>query len=264
MTVILKVLQKIFIGSVVIYVWLPLLALVVFSFNDSRFAVTWAGFTLNWYLELFEDTQTLRAFRVSAIVTLVNILISTTLGTLTAYGIFKFKFRGKETLRGLLILPLVMPYILVGISLLMFFSLINIPLGYLSMIIAHIVFSLPLITLVILARMQRIDWTLEEAAMDLGASRFTTWRRIIIPLLAPGILAAIALAIPWSFNDFIITYFVTGVGTTPLTVHIYSMIRLRGVSPVINALGTIVVLGSILIVVVGMFVQKIHQRRAEA
>jgi len=254
-----------FIGFAFLFIWLPLLAIIVFSFNEGRYAIYWQGFTLHWYYELLRDTLTLNAFRVSVIVTSFTVLISTAFGTLAAYGIYKYKFWGKEILRGTLILPLVMPCVIMGISLLLFFSrVLQMPLGYVSIIAAHVAFSIPLVTFIVLARMQRVDWTLEEAAMDLGANRLTTWRRVIIPMLTPGILASVALTIPWSFNDFVITFFVTGVGTTPLPVRIYSMIRLQGISPVINALGTIVVVGSILIILAVQIGALIRQKRAEA
>jgi spermidine/putrescine transport system permease protein len=176
---------------------------------------------------------------------------------MTAYAIYKFRFWGKESLRGILILPLIMPSIVMGISLLVYFSkVIHVGLGYASIIIAHIVFSIPLVAFIVLARMQRIDWTLEEAAMDLGANRFTTLRRVTIPLLMPGIMAAAILNFPWSFNDFVITYFVAGVGTTTLPIRIYSMIKLKGVSPVINALGALILLVSISLVIIAVLIQR--------
>ncbi len=259
-----KVLNAAIIFIAFAYVWLPLLAIIVFSFNEGRYAVAFEGFSLRWYHELMRDNLTLNAFKVSFIVTAVNVLISVAFGTLAAYGIYKLQFWGKELLRGTLILPLVMPCVIMGISLLLFFSrVIQLPLGYISIIIAHVAFSIPLVTFIVLARMQRIDWTLEEAAMDLGANRFTVWRRVTIPMLMPGILAAVALTIPWSFNDFVITFFVSGVGTTPLPVRIYSMIRLQGISPAINALGTIVVVGSILIIMAVQVGTFIRDKRAE-
>jgi len=240
-----------------IFQWAPMILLTIFSFNDSRFLVSWQGFTLDWYREIFQDELTLQALKVSLIVAFTTIAISSVLGTMTAYAIFKFRFIGKEGLRAVLVLPLIMPSIVMGISLLLFFSrVIKVSLGYVSIITAHVVFSIPLVTFIVLARMQRIDWTLEEAAMDLGADRFTTLRRVTIPLLMPGIMAAAILNFPWSFNDFVITYFVAGIGTTTLPIRIYSMIKVRGVSPSINALGALIILASVALVIISLLLQR--------
>ena len=153
------------------------------------------------------------------------------------------------------IFPLIMPSLVIGIALLLFFVAINLPLGVLTIILAHIAFSIPLTTLVILARMQRLDPTLEEAAMDLGADEWTTFWRVTLPLLRPGIVAAALLAFPWSFNDFVITFFVAGVGASTLPLRIYSMIRL-GVSPMVNALGTLIVVIPLLVVILGTLVAQ--------
>ncbi len=239
-----------------LFMWLPVAVLVVFSFNDSQYSVAWKGFTLRWYISLFYDEKTLHAFQVSLIVALVTILVSVTIGTLTAYALYKYKFRGKTLLRSLLILPLNMPGVVVGISMLLFFKrALGFPLGYTSITVTHVAFSIPLVTFVVLARMQRINWTLEEAAMDLGADRLTTLRTVTVPLLTPGILGSVLLTFPWSFNDFVITFFVAGVGTTTLPIRIFSMIR-RGVSPVINALATLLIGGTILIVVLAVLIQR--------
>lgn len=240
-----------------LFQWAPMILLTIFSFNDSRFLVSWQGLTLKWYHEILQDELTLQALKVSLTVAFTTITISSVIGTMTAYAIYKFRFWGKEGLRAVLVLPLIMPSIVMGISLLLFFSrIIKVSLGYVSIITAHVVFSIPLVTFIVLARMQRIDWTLEEAAMDLGADRFTTLRRVTVPLLMPGIMAAAILNFPWSFNDFVITYFVAGIGTTTLPIRIYSMIKVRGVSPSINALGALIILASVGLVIISLLIQQ--------
>jgi spermidine/putrescine transport system permease protein len=242
---------------VFLFQWAPMILLTIFSFNDSRVLVSWQGLTFNWYREILKDDLTLQALKVSLIVAFTTIVIASVIGTMTAYAIYKFRFRGKEGLRAVLVLPLIMPSIVMGISLLLFFSrIIKVSLGYVSIITAHVVFSIPLVTFIVLARMQRIDWTLEEAAMDLGADRLTTLRRVTVPLLMPGIMAAAILNFPWSFNDFVITYFVAGVGTTTLPIRIYSMIKTKGVSPSINALGALIILASVALVIISMLLQR--------
>jgi spermidine/putrescine transport system permease protein len=148
-----------------------------------------------------------------------------------------------------------MPSLVIGISLLLFFIAINLELGILTILLAHVSFCLPLTTLVVLARMQRLDRSLEEAAMDLGADEWTTLWKVTLPLLKPGILAAALLAFPWSFNDFVITFFVAGVGASTLPLRVYSMIRL-GVSPMVNALGTLMVIVPLIVVVLGMLMAQ--------
>ncbi len=148
-----------------------------------------------------------------------------------------------------------MPDLVIGISLLLFYTFVKLELGILSILLAHVSFSIPLTTLVIIARMQRIDRTLEDAAMDLGADEWTTMWKVTLPLLKPGIVAAALLTFPWSFNDFVITFFVSGVGSSTLPLRVYSMIRL-GVSPMINALGTLIVLVPLILVIIGTRLQK--------
>ncbi len=224
---------------VYMFLWAPVILLIVFSFSTNKFGIKWEGFTLKWYSELFDNVGVRNALRMSLTVASITIVVATLAGTSVAYGLYKYKFRGKKALRMTILLPFVMPYVVIGGAFLVFFTrVIPIPLGYPSIIIAHITFSTPLAVFVILGRMARIDWTLEEASADLGASKLTTWRKITIPLLLPGIIASAALIFPWSFDDFIITYFVAGVGSTTLPIYVFSQLR-YGASPVINTIGTI-------------------------
>ena len=148
-----------------------------------------------------------------------------------------------------------MPDLIIGISLLLFFTSIKLNLGIFTILMAHVSFSIPLTTLVIIARMQRIDRTLEDAAMDLGADEWTTMWKVTLPLLKPGIVAAALLTFPWSFNDFVITFFVSGIGSSTLPIRVYSMIRL-GVSPMINALGTLIVLVPLIVVIIATRLER--------
>ena len=183
-------------------------------------------------------------------VAIPTVLISTAIGTITAFTLYRSKFVGRALYQGILYIPLIMPDLVIGISLLLFYSFVKLELGILSILLAHVSFSIPLTTLVIIARMQRIDRSLEDAAMDLGADEWTTMWKVTLPLLKPGIVAAALLTFPWSFNDFVITFFVSGVGSSTLPLRVYSMIRL-GVSPMINALGTLIVLVPLILVIIG-------------
>jgi len=222
-----------------IILWAPTMFLVLFSFNKDELGIRWEGFSLEWYPEIFNNVAVRDAVERSLIIAIITVVVATIVGTLTAYGLYKYKFRGRRALRTSVLLPITMPYVVIGGSLLIFFTRVaHIPLGYPTILIAHITFSIPLAVFVVLGRMARIDWTLEEASTDLGADKLTTWRRITIPLLLPAIIASAVLIFPWSFNDFVITFFVAGVGTTTLPLYVFSLLRF-GETAVINAIGTI-------------------------
>jgi len=244
-------------GLVYMFLWAPVILLIVFSFSTNKFGIKWEGFTLKWYSELFDNVAVGNALRMSLTVASITIVVATLAGTSVAYGLYKYKFRGKKALRMTILLPFVMPYVVIGGAFLVFFTrAVHIPLGYPSIIIAHITFSTPLAVFVILGRMQRIDWTLEEASADLGASRLTTWRKITLPLLLPGIIACVALIFPWSFDDFIITYFVAGVGSTTLPLYVFSQLR-YGASPIMNTIGAIF----IALPVIGLLLMNFFQKK---
>ena len=232
-----------------LFLYLPIVVLIAFSFNTSRFSVEWKQFTWMWYTELIKDPLILDALKNSMIIAIATMILATIIGTMTAYGLYRYRFRGKTVFDGILFLPIVTPEIVVGISLLIFFVMIHFPLGLISIIIAHTAFAVPFVMLVVRARLQGMDRSLEEAAMDLGADEWTTFFKVTIPQLLPGIIAASLLAFTLSFNDFVITFFVTGVGSTTLPLKIYSMVRL-GVSPEINALSALIVLFSVLLITV--------------
>jgi spermidine/putrescine transport system permease protein len=233
----------------------PLLVLIVYSLTPTEYGVSWEGFTLKWYQAVFDNKNIQDALKVSLMVAIPCVLISTAIGTITALTLYRSKFMCRALYQGILYIPLIMPDLVIGISLLLFFTFIKLELGIFTILLAHVSFSIPLNTLVIIARMQRIDRTLEEAAMDLGADEWTTLWKVTLPLLKPGILAAALLTFPWSFNDFVITFFVSGIGSSTLPIRVYSMIRL-GVSPMVNALGTLIVVVPLIMVIVGTRLEK--------
>jgi spermidine/putrescine transport system permease protein len=241
--------------GVYLFLYAPLLVLMAFSLTPSEYSVHWEGLTLKWYQAVWDNTHIQEALWVSLLVTVPAVVIATAIGTVTALVLYRGHFRGKALFQGVLYIPLVMPSLVIGISLLLFFVAVNLELGVLTIVFAHISFCLPLTTLVILARMQRLDRSLEEAAMDLGADEWTTLRKVTLPLLRPGIVAAALLAFPWSFNDFVITFFVAGVGSSTLPLRIYAMIRL-GVSPMVNALGTLIVVVPIVLLLIGLLLTQ--------
>jgi spermidine/putrescine transport system permease protein len=229
--------------SVVVYAFLhlPILVLVAFSFNDSKFSVDWAGFTLDWYRRLLERPDILRGLKASLIVGGVSTVISAVLGTLIALALARHRFRGRTAFEGFLYVPIVTPEIVVGISLLILFALVKIPLGLTTITIAHVAFCLSFVVIVVLARLEGMDRTLEEAAMILGADEVTTFWKVTVPQLWPGILSGALLAFTMSFDDFVITSFVSGSGSSTLPIVVYGMVR-RNVEPSINAISTIILL----------------------
>jgi spermidine/putrescine transport system permease protein len=228
-------------GVVYLFLHLPILVLMVFSFNDSKFSVDWRGFTLQWYRSLLERPDILGGLRVSLIVGTLATLISAVLGTMVALALARHRFRGRRALEAFLYVPIVTPEIVVGISLLILFALIELPLGITTITIAHVAFCISFVVIVVLARLEGMDQNLEEAAMVLGADELTTFWKITVPQLWPGILAGALLAFTLSFDDFVITSFVSGSGSSTLPIVVYGMVR-RNVEPSINAISTIILL----------------------
>jgi spermidine/putrescine transport system permease protein len=227
--------------AVYAFLHLPILVLVVFSFNDSKFSVDWAGFTMNWYHRLLERPDILRGLKASLIVGGASTVISALLGTMVALALARHRFRGRTAYEGFLYVPIVTPEIVVGISLLILFALAKIPLGLTTIIIAHVAFCISFVVIVVLARLEGMDGTLEEAAMILGADEITTFWKVTVPQLWPGILSGALLAFTMSFDDFVITSFVSGSGSSTLPIVVYGMVR-RNVEPSINAISTIILL----------------------
>lgn len=227
-----------------VFFYAPLLVLVLFSFNASR-AMSFTGFSLRWYDELLFHSPVLwKALSNSVVIALSSSLVSTAIGTLGAIGIYWYSFRFKKYLQIVSFMPLILPEIIIGVSLLILFAAVGMPLSLFTIFIAHTTFNLPFVLLVVSARLDEFDFSIIEAAKDLGAGEFDTLMRVIIPVSSPGIMAAFLIAVTLSLEDFVITFFVAGPGSTTLPLQIYSMIRF-GVSPVINALSVVVIAGSI-------------------
>ncbi|HET7480178.1 MAG TPA: ABC transporter permease [Rubrobacteraceae bacterium] len=235
--------------SVFIYLFLyaPIAIVIFFSFNDAKSTQNWAGFSTRWYGELIRDQTVLDAFYNSMIVGVTATAIATVIGTLTALALSRNDFRGKTFADSAIYAATVMPEIVVGVSLLVFFVAAQIGLGITTIIIAHVAFTISFVTIVVRARLSGMDRSIEEAAQDLGASPVQTFLRVTLPLILPGVMAGALLAFTLSFDDFVITFFVSGVGSSTLPLKIYSMLKF-GVTPVINALSTIVVFTTLVII----------------
>lgn len=234
--------------TIMAFLYLPILVLIVFSFNKSRYNATWTGFTWDWYLSLFKNSQVLDALMNSLIVAFVATIVSTLLGSLTAIGLHKNKIRFRSAVDGMIYLPIIIPEIVMGLSLLILFSQLQVPLGRMTIIIAHITFCISFVVITVSARLEGMGKQLDEAAQDLGATPFQTFRYVTLPLILPGILAGALMAFTLSIDDFVISFFVAGTGSNTLPLYIYGMVK-RGITPEINALSTIMIIVTILLVI---------------
>ena len=238
-----------------IFFYLPLIVLIIYSFNDGK-GMVWNGFSLRWYKELFEHSSNIwKAFYYSIFIALISSFVSTIIGTLGAIALKWFDFRGKKYLKNMSVLPLVVPDIIIGVSLLIMFATLKFKLGITTIFIAHTTFNIPYVLFIVLSRLDEFDYSIVEAAYDLGATNRQTLTKVIIPMLLPAIISAFLMALTLSFDDFVITFFVSGPGSSTLPLRIYSMIRL-GVSPVVNALSVILILISILLTLSTKKLQK--------
>ncbi|HRD55529.1 MAG TPA: ABC transporter permease subunit [Parachlamydiaceae bacterium] len=234
--------------GVLIFLYLPIIILVINSFNESRFGDIWNGFSLKWYESLFKERAIWDAVYNSLIIAISSTVASTILGSLAASVLYRYKNSKLQKFNyALIYTPLILPDILMGISLLLFFIFLNIKLGLFTIFIAHTTFCLSYVTMVILSRLQNFDFALVEAAQDLGANSWQIFKRILLPLLTPGILAAALLSFTLSIDDFVITFFVAGPGATTLPVYVYGMIKF-GSPQLINALSTLLLSLTFLIV----------------
>lgn len=225
--------------AVLFFLYLPIIILIVNSFNASRFGTGWQGFSLRWYARLLHEPEIWRAARNSLTIALGATALSVVFGTTAAFALHRFaRSRLQRFHYGLVYTPLVVPEILMGISLLMAFAAAGVRLGLGTIFLAHVTFCVSFVAMTVLARLQDFDFAVIEAAQDLGAGWGTTLRKVLLPLLAPGILAGALLAFTLSIDDFVITFFVAGPGSTTLPIRIYSMIK-YGSPPLINALSTI-------------------------
>jgi spermidine/putrescine transport system permease protein len=238
-----------------LFLYVPILILIAYSFNANKVVGVWTGFSIQWYLELLENQAIINALSVSLWVAVWSTIISTVLGTLAALALERYRFPGKLTFDAVLYLPIIIPDIVMALSTLLFFVIVAVPLSRYTILIAHIAFNISFVAIVVRARLSDMDMDLEEAAADLGADEWTTFRRITLPLLMPGIVAGALLAFTLSLDDFVITFFVAGPGSTTLPVRVYSMIKF-GVTPEVNAVSTLMFLGSTILVVISLLVQR--------
>jgi spermidine/putrescine transport system permease protein len=239
------------------YIYLPILILIIFSFNSQRLNITWEHFSLQWYQTLFRDQDVLLATRNTLIVAFISTFTATVIGTMAALALQRYRFPGYVLADSILYIPVIIPEVVIGISLLAFFAAVGIRLGLTTITLAHIAFNIPFVTLVVRARLHGFDRSVEEAAMDLGANELLTFWRITLPTILPGVLSGALLAFTLSLDDYVITYFTAGPGSTTLPLRIFSMVRFA-VTPEVNALSTLWVLTVFIVLGMGQILQ--HRR----
>jgi spermidine/putrescine transport system permease protein len=238
-----------------LYLYIPILILIIFSFNTMKLNIRWEGFTLSWYGILFRDQDIIQATRNTLIIAAISTLVATVVGTLAALAMQRYRFPGYAASETLMYIPIVIPEVVMGISLLVFFVMIHLTLGLVTITLAHIAFNIPFVTLVVRARLHGYDNAIDEAAMDLGANEMSTFWRVTLPTILPGVLSGAMLALTLSLDDYVITYFTAGPGSTTLPLRVFSMVRFM-VTPEVNALSTLWVLTVFIVLFIGQVVQN--------
>lgn len=233
-----KIFSNIYLILIFIFLYAPIFALALFSFNDSKSMARWQGFTFKWYQQLFHNDRIISALITTVVVAILASGIATVIGTISAIGIDRMRGPKKAMLLNINYLPVLNPDIVTAIGLMILFIFFNIKLGFLTMLLAHITFNIPYVVLSVLPKLKQLPDNVEEAAMDLGAKPMYTLRKVILPQIKPGIISGFLIAFTMSIDDFIISFFNTGNGVTNLSIEVYSMAK-RGIKPEINALTTL-------------------------
>ena len=233
-------------GAGYAFLYIPLVIVIVYSFNNSRLNAEWVGFTLDWYDKLFHNDEMLTAAGNSLLIALTASLASTALGTIAGVAMYRYKLR---LLPLLVLTPIAIPEILMGVSLLIFFVLVNFTLGLVSVTLAHIAFCIGFVAIVVRARLAGMDESLTEAARDCGATPWEAFRYVTLPLIMPGVIAGALMAFTLSIDDFVITFFTAGAGTVTLPLQIYSMIKIA-VTPEVNAVSTLLMLLTLALIII--------------
>jgi len=264
------ILSKIFIGLVFLFLYAPIAVLIVFSFNASKSRTVWAGFTLDWYVELFSDSAVMEAFGTTILVSVLAAIIATVLGTVTAVGLNQMGKRSRNFLLGVNNIPVMNSEIITGVSLMLLFltigNVLRTRLGFGTLLLSHITFDTPYVILSVMPKLRQMDKNMFEAAQDLGATKIQSFFKVVLPQIRSGVVNGMLIAFTLSLDDFVISYFTSGTDVQTLSMLIYSMTRKR-ISPKINALSTILfvaVLALLVIVNVRQFRQEKAQAKKEA
>lgn len=257
-------LTTVLITSVLIFFYAPIVSLMVFSFNETRSLTSWSGFSLKWYQELFDNREMISAITTTLTIALLSTLVSTIMGTLTAIGLSKSRRLVKELILNVNNFPILNPEIVTAIGFMLLYTTLNIEKGYWTMLVAHIAFSTPYVILTVLPKLRRLDPDLAEAALDLGCTPMGALMKVIVPLIMPGVISGALIAFTMSFDDFVISYFVSGNGVKNISILVYTMSK--RINPTINALSTIlVVIITVVLLAVNLYpiLKKGNQKVAE-
>ena len=247
---------------VYLFLYAPIAILVLFSFNRARQTAVWEGWTLEWYRSLAKNDLILASVRNSLVVGVVSTAVATVVGTLVALALGRYRFRGEGFTRSLLYLPVIIPEIVLGAALVTFFGALAFRLSLWTVVIAHVVFCVSYVAIVVRARLSGFDRSLEEAALDLGARPLAAFWRVTLPLITPGIVAGALLSFTISIDDYVITSFVAGVGATTLPLQIYSMLKV-GVTPEVNAVSTLLLAVTVVLILIAQRLQQAPLERGE-
>lgn len=250
-----KRLKNALICLVLFFLYLPIIVLVIYSFNTSKMNVIFEGFTFEWYKNLFDNRILIEAFINTLIIAVTSTVMSTIIGTLGAVGLYRYNFKAKTFVNLLLYIPIVIPEIVLGISLLSVYTLTKLELGMPTLILSHIAFSIPFVIVSVRSTLSKTLDTYEEAAKDLGANSFHTFFEVTLPEILPGVVSGATLAFTLSLDDVVISYFTAGPGSNTLPLQIYSMIK-TGISPDVNALTTLMLLTTMTILITSTIVQS--------
>ena len=254
------------------FFYAPIAVLVAYSFNDSRIIGSWDGFTFRWYEDFADDRRVIDALTVSFKVALVSTIVSVVLGTLSALSIERFRWRGRRAFDAVLYLPIIIPDVTMAVMLLVFFSeaaewldrlpFIDLSSGLETLVLSHVAFNISFVSVVVRARLANLDPSMEEAAADLYAGRWQTFRRVTLPQIMPGVVGGALLAVTLSLDDVVVSSFVQSVGSTPLPVYVFGLVR-RGVSPLINAVSVFMLAASVGLVLLSLLVQRVKSSTTE-
>lgn len=232
-------LPNIYLGIILVLMYVPIILVIIYSFNESKMSSVWSGFSFKWYRELFADKAMFDAFVNSIVLGIISSSLAGIIGTIGAVGMSKTHFKANSLIEYISTIPIMIPEIILGMVFLVFFALINLPFGMLTLVLAHTTFCIPYVFMLVKSRLVGIDKSYVEAARDLGASEGRAFFDITVPLIMPAIISGMLLAFAMSFDDVIISIFVTGVSTNTLPIKIYTQLK-TGVSPKINALCTLI------------------------
>jgi len=242
-------------GFILLFFYLPIAVLVLFSFNQSKLNIVWTGFTFDWYASLWHDTVLVRALQNSMIVAVFTTVISLVLGTAGAWLLHRYRYRAASLLETLAFLPMIVPEVILGVSLLILFVTIGVQLGYTTIVISHVTFCFPFVMASVQARLAGLDPSLEEAALDLGATPLQAFTKVLVPYLMPAIVSGGLMSFTLSLDELIVTYFTASAGTRTLPLEIFGRVK-KGLDPSLNAISTVFIVVTVLALVITEVVRR--------